>query len=109
MTTIRGDGGYRQLVVQLLGGRCVLCGIKDGRLEIDHIIPVSNGGQNDPTNLRILCYEFHRKIHGSQWWRTSKQACVKCGKFFTLNDEVTRRRGTKNRYFHKDCYTSTQF
>lgn len=38
--------------------QCQSCGstVKDGaKLEIDHIIPVSKGGTNDPENLQILC------------------------------------------------------
>lgn len=36
---------------------CVLCGntAKEARLEIDHIIPVVNGGDNNFDNLRTLC------------------------------------------------------
>ena len=42
------------------GFRCVLCGrdAYDGvRLHVDHIVPVSNGGQTVPWNLRTLCEE----------------------------------------------------
>jgi hypothetical protein len=38
--------------------RCQMCGVtaKDGAtLEIDHILPVSKGGTNDPDNLQVLC------------------------------------------------------
>jgi 5-methylcytosine-specific restriction endonuclease McrA len=38
--------------------QCQSCGatIKDGvKLEVDHIIPVSRGGTNDPNNLQVLC------------------------------------------------------
>lgn len=40
------------------GFRCVLCGrtSKDGiALHVDHILPVSKGGQTIPSNLRTLC------------------------------------------------------
>ena len=42
--------------------RCVLCGsdASDTRLEIDHIIPVTNGGSNDLKNLRTLCVACNR-------------------------------------------------
>ena len=38
--------------------RCVKCGARppDVQLEVDHIIPVSRGGTNDPKNLRTLCH-----------------------------------------------------
>ncbi|MEK7659157.1 MAG: HNH endonuclease [Patescibacteria group bacterium] len=42
--------------------RCVLCGntAKETRLEIDHIKPVVNGGNNELDNLRILCVLCNR-------------------------------------------------
>lgn len=44
------------------GFRCVYCGVKAQdnervRLEIDHIIPISLGGDNKYTNLQVLCHE----------------------------------------------------
>ena len=44
-------------------GRCVLCGAssRDGvRLEVDHIVPRSNGGSNEPSNLQTLCAPCNR-------------------------------------------------
>ena len=50
------------------GQHCLICGqyvvpwgggfspFEDARGHIDHIIPRSRGGQNDPSNLRLLCY-----------------------------------------------------
>lgn len=37
--------------------RCVLCGqdAKETKLVIDHITPVTKGGNNDPSNLRTTC------------------------------------------------------
>jgi 5-methylcytosine-specific restriction endonuclease McrA len=39
--------------------RCVLCGNKGN--QVDHIIPVSQGGLNTDDNLRVLCYDCHKK------------------------------------------------
>lgn len=38
---------------------CQYCGRKapDVALEVDHIIPVSNGGTNNPSNLKTACFE----------------------------------------------------
>ncbi len=48
-------------------GRCALCGVaaKHKALVIDHIIPVVNGGTNDPSNLRTLCRECNhgKRLH----------------------------------------------
>ena len=39
--------------------RCVKCG-RPGRLEVDHVKPVNQGGSyDDPKNLQTLCRECH--------------------------------------------------
>jgi 5-methylcytosine-specific restriction endonuclease McrA len=42
--------------------QCAICGCsgKDARLEIDHKLPVSAGGKNEATNLRVLCFNCNR-------------------------------------------------
>lgn len=39
--------------------RCVLCGAngKTAVLEVDHIIPIQQGQNDDPSNLQTLCHE----------------------------------------------------
>lgn len=39
---------------------CRLCWQVGGRLEVDHIIPWSAGGSDDPTNLRATCFECNQ-------------------------------------------------
>jgi hypothetical protein len=41
---------------------CQLCGVgpKDEVLEVDHIIPRSKGGTNNPDNLQVLCTRCNR-------------------------------------------------
>lgn len=46
------------------GNRCAYCGIKGARvpLEIEHALPVSRGGSDEPTNLLLACHDCnHRK------------------------------------------------
>lgn len=45
---------YNKLV-ELYGEKCYMCGRSDVPLEIEHIIPLSAGGTNDLTNLRLIC------------------------------------------------------
>jgi len=44
-------------VLRRAGGRCELCGVssKERPLHVDHIIPRSKRGKNDPDNLQALC------------------------------------------------------
>lgn len=44
----------RNLVWRRDGKRCVWCGSTES-LNLDHILPWSAGGTDDPTNLRVLC------------------------------------------------------
>ena len=44
----------RAMIKDRDGHECLICGSRDP-LHIDHIIPVSKGGTDDPDNLRVLC------------------------------------------------------
>jgi hypothetical protein len=37
------------------GNKCRYCGSTDSKFHIDHIIPRSRGGSDDPTNLCVAC------------------------------------------------------
>ena len=60
-----GDSAYlRRLVFRRDLARCQLCGAEGGMLEVDHIVPISEGGTNDLTNLRTLCRGCHARETG---------------------------------------------
>lgn len=42
---------------------CQICGknLKDDEIEIDHIIPFSEGGPTEESNLRVLCEDCNRR------------------------------------------------
>ena len=39
---------------------CRYCGERGKRLECDHVVPVSRGGSNDPSNLVTACFRCNR-------------------------------------------------
>lgn len=41
-------------------GACELCGRSVTRLEVDHIIPLRDGGTNTRANLQVLCQPCHQ-------------------------------------------------
>lgn len=64
---VRGiSAGQRARILQRNGMTCQICGAGPGepdpfdphkrvRLNVDHIIPLSEGGSNDDSNLRVTC------------------------------------------------------
>lgn len=50
-------GSIRYEVLKRAGGRCELCGesARNTQIDVDHIIPRSKKGSNDPSNLQALC------------------------------------------------------
>lgn len=51
-----GGNYYRRLLVLERGGCCEACGVPgpDG-LEVHHVVPLSEGGEHLPSNVRVLC------------------------------------------------------
>lgn len=52
--------GFRKIILELLGNKCSNCESIDN-LQVDHIIPISNGGVHEFCNLQALCVKCHRK------------------------------------------------
>lgn len=49
----------RQKALARAGHRCEKCG-SDRDVQVDHIVPVSQGGGHQPGNLQVLCGAHHR-------------------------------------------------
>lgn len=66
---LRYGSGWERLRVQVLARdecRCTQCGENWlNYLEIHHIVPIGQGGTNDPSNLITLCRLCHAKLHGA--------------------------------------------
>ena len=59
----RGGRAWRKLRDEILARdnyTCQCCGRVGGRLELDHIVNVAQGGTNDKSNLQILCHTCHK-------------------------------------------------
>ncbi|WP_395326915.1 HNH endonuclease [Novosphingobium sp. BL-8H] len=50
----------RAFILERDGYRCTYCGQAEGPFEVDHIVPVSRGGGDDPENLTCACAPCNR-------------------------------------------------
>lgn len=41
-------------------GECYFCGKKTKNLSVDHLVPLSRGGTDDPTNLVAACHHCNQ-------------------------------------------------
>lgn len=55
----------REEVLERDGCRCMNCS-SEQRLEVHHIVPLSAGGANEPSNLITLCKKCHTKSEGKR-------------------------------------------
>ncbi len=63
------DPEYRRnkALIKKAQRNCVLCGTPGNaanKLTVDHIIPISKGGNHHISNLRVLCANCHKKRRG---------------------------------------------
>ena len=65
MTRIHIADALRQLVIARASGRCEYCLLHQDDVpfshHIDHIIPLKHGGQTEPGNLALACFECNRR------------------------------------------------
>jgi hypothetical protein len=54
----------RAAVLSASNYRCGYCGSPDGPFDLDHVIPVSQGGSNDDENLIAACWRCNRSKGG---------------------------------------------
>jgi len=65
----KGQEALKKKLIRKYGAVCSLCG-KKGQVILDHIVPVSQGGQTVEFNARLLCRECHNEHHTNrplQW------------------------------------------
>lgn len=80
----------RRAVLADAAGRCAACGRKAERLEVDHVIPVSEGGSHAAANLQALCVDCHRLKSAAEGTRGRARARL------TESQPVSRHMHGKN-------------
>ena len=53
----------RQIVLKRDGFKCCNCRADDETLDVHHVVPISRGGSNRLTNLKVVCRTCHNLIH----------------------------------------------
>lgn len=62
----------RAAILAREGRMCTYCATTDGPFDFDHILPISKGGTNDPSNLTLACASCNRSKGGRtlvEWMR----------------------------------------
>ena len=67
-----GFSSRKEAVLNRDSYTCQICGKKNTRLEVHHIVYRSNGGTNDENNLITLCEDCHSGIHNGKIVLTKK-------------------------------------
>lgn len=55
----------RKQAIARANGCCEKCQSRD-RVQVDHIVPVSQGGGHSLSNLRVLCLSCHQRVTAQQ-------------------------------------------
>ena len=100
---LRGAYAQRFAVLERDHFTCQCCGqyAPNVKLEVDHIIPVEDGGTDEPTNLRTTCYACNRGRAGLRVKirRSKQREMVEIGHDFTQpwrQEQVIRLLGEHN-------------
>ncbi|MBL1171813.1 MAG: HNH endonuclease [Chloroflexi bacterium] len=51
----------KQMMIEERGMICANCLKESDRIELDHILPICDGGTNELSNFQLLCYECHKE------------------------------------------------
>ncbi len=77
--------GRRKHLIEARGGRCERCGVSgsERRLEVHHVLAVLRGGDDDPSNLLVLCFACHHHVQPcaagcGRWAKKPAALCPRC-------------------------------
>lgn len=62
----------KKMIKEMSNNICRSCGEWSDQLEIDHIVPMWEGGSDDVFNLQPLCVECHKEKSAEEATRYSK-------------------------------------
>ena len=77
--------GTKTLQNKLKDFSCMRCNWQEGPRDVHHIIPITQGGQNDKNNLIVLCPNCHRLAHRNL---LSKEELLKLLEKWTISSSV---------------------
>ena len=74
-----------------LDNKCFICG-DTKNLQLHHIIPLSNGGDNRPTNIITLCGQCHGKVHNNQGLKLAREKIAekKKGDYILIDNQTQK-------------------
>ena len=53
----------RKSIFEEKGCRCAGCHSTEGQMILHHVVPISKGGLDDPSNIVVLCEKCHAAVH----------------------------------------------
>jgi 5-methylcytosine-specific restriction endonuclease McrA len=74
-------------------------------LHLHHIVPLSNGGTNNPTNLVFLCTDCHSKVHSA---KIARSELIKLGKERAKENDPEWREGRPPKFTKKQIEHALQ-
>lgn len=87
----------KKSLIEERGSYCESCG-EEVELQVDHIIPISQGGTNNVENLQLLCYECHQKKHNYEFSEIGTNNQKAIGKYKKLRDAINQKQKLKIKY-----------
>ena len=92
MSSLKGTGSsnkWRKIREQIIrrDGCCQMCG-SDERLSVDHIVPRTLGGDDNPNNLQVLCSSCNSSKGGRLFDRAATPPTLH-GLFSPKNDSIS--------------------
>ena len=84
--------------------RCQNCGIRggphgNGELHAHHIVPLSRGGSDNQENLKTLCKECHKAVHGDTIAPTGRSSRTDRGGGISIERKIKRMEAIEERKY----------